>query len=161
MGIEYMYTNGEKPCTNGPLPVKLDGALVGEIKKVKDGFQYFPTGEKKGGAVFDKVSGVQNSLLSMQNPTKKNKALDVTKDATLENMLKQAKKGLEKQEKDLEAMRLKLAESTALLTAAHNLLDTQSESEDVVNLLEATVMYNETEWDGHSLLEDIAKHLDE
>ena len=156
MGLEYLYKDGEKACSREPLKVKSDGVHIGEIRKVKDGFQYFADGDKKRGVIFSSVPEVQNSLARGQVPKKDQKALEVTKDATLENMLKQAKAGLEKQEKDLTAMNLKLDTAKMLLAASRDLLGKQKEdTEEVLNLLDETVQYNDTECDGHTLLEDI------
>lgn len=60
--IEYLYKEGEAPCSKGPLVVRLDGKVCGEIRKVEGGFQYFPKGQKTGGQVFKTVSKVQRSL---------------------------------------------------------------------------------------------------
>ncbi len=64
--IEYLYTEGQEPCENEPLKVRLDGRRYGEIRKVKGGYQYFPNpkGSKKddGGEIFSSVTKVQESL---------------------------------------------------------------------------------------------------
>jgi len=60
--IRYLYKEGEEPCSREPLKVKLDGFIVGEIRKVIGGFQYFPKGHKTGGEIFATVSEVQRSL---------------------------------------------------------------------------------------------------
>lgn len=62
--IEYLYTEGERACSKGPLKVRLDGRLVGEIRKVEGGFRYFPkgAGQDGGGEVFPTVTAVQKSL---------------------------------------------------------------------------------------------------
>ena len=62
MVIEYLYTEDQKACENGPLLVRLDGKICGEIRKVKTGFQYFPKGQKEGGEIFETVQAVQKSL---------------------------------------------------------------------------------------------------
>ncbi len=36
--------------------VKLDGKIVGKIRPVVGGFQYFPNGQKDGGAVWPSVA---------------------------------------------------------------------------------------------------------
>jgi hypothetical protein len=42
--------------------VRLDKKIVGKIKHVTDGFQYFPKGSKTGGAVFSNRRHCQLSL---------------------------------------------------------------------------------------------------
>ena len=42
--------------------VFLDGKLVGAIKKVEGGWQYFPKGDKIGGEIFKKISECEDSL---------------------------------------------------------------------------------------------------
>lgn len=61
--IEYLYTEGEEACSKGPLLVRLDGKVCGEIRKVEGGYQYFPKGYKNvGGKIFSTVTLVQKSL---------------------------------------------------------------------------------------------------
>lgn len=48
---------------NGKTTVKQDGKLVGEIKIVSGGYQYFPKGQKRGGEVFPVLSLCKYSLL--------------------------------------------------------------------------------------------------
>lgn len=62
MSIQYLYTEGEKPCEKRPLKVRLDGVVSGEIRKVAGGYQYFPKGQKEGGDVFGCLSLAQQSL---------------------------------------------------------------------------------------------------
>ena len=64
--IEYLYREGETACSKEPLKVRLDGKIVGEIRKVENGYQYFPKGAGKeaGGQVFGSVREVQKSLAS-------------------------------------------------------------------------------------------------
>ena len=56
-GIEYLYRKGV-------LKVRLAGKIVGEIRKVENGYQYLPkgAGKKAGGQVFGSVREVQKSL---------------------------------------------------------------------------------------------------
>lgn len=56
--IEYFYvdTNERK--------VELDGKVVGNIKKVAGGWQYFPKGKKIGGEILPTLLSVQKSLES-------------------------------------------------------------------------------------------------
>lgn len=42
--------------------VKLEGKIVGAIKQVKGGFQYFPKGSKNGGEVFPLLRDCVRSL---------------------------------------------------------------------------------------------------
>jgi hypothetical protein len=60
--LEYLYREGEEPCSVEPLKVRLDGIIVGAIRKVKSGYQYFPKGCREGGPVFKSVTAVQRSL---------------------------------------------------------------------------------------------------
>ena len=60
--IQYLYTEGKKPCETEPLLVKVDGKISGEIRKVDGGYQYFPKGSKTGGEIFSSVTLVQRSL---------------------------------------------------------------------------------------------------
>lgn len=59
MEIEYLYTE-ENP--NAPMPVRLNKKVVGTIKRVKGGWQYFPLNHKKGGEIFETIGQVQRSL---------------------------------------------------------------------------------------------------
>ncbi len=155
MGLKYLYKEGEKPCTREPLKVKLNGTLVGEIRKVKDGFQYWPKGQKSGGDVFSSVSGVQNSLVSGQpvSKAKTDAKEDEGKDATvLADDLRKARKKIDKMTEDS-------GRALILLAAVVDLLDIQGESKTAVNVLEEAVIYDDTECDGHSLLEDIRNLL--
>ena len=60
--LEYLYQEGVNPCTTEPLKVRLDGVICGEIRKVENGFQYFPKGSKFGGEIYKTVTLVQKSL---------------------------------------------------------------------------------------------------
>lgn len=42
--------------------VKLDGRQVGKIKKVKEGYQYFPFSSKNGGKVYKTIQEIKNIL---------------------------------------------------------------------------------------------------
>jgi hypothetical protein len=57
-----MIMYGEPNPKTGVIPVTLSGKLVGSIKKVDSGYQYFPKGHKTGGKVFPTVIQVQMSL---------------------------------------------------------------------------------------------------
>lgn len=63
--IEYLYQEGVAPCSSEPLLVRINGQICGEIRKVGDGFQYFPKGQKTGGRVFPTVEHVQFSLMGV------------------------------------------------------------------------------------------------
>jgi len=54
--IEYKFQAGK------PVKVYLDGTICGEIRKVENGHQYFPSGSKTGGEVLVTVLSVQQSL---------------------------------------------------------------------------------------------------
>ena len=59
--IEYLYTEGKKR-DNIPISVRVDGKIVGTIKLVDGGFQYFPLKHKQGGEIFKTIKEVQTSL---------------------------------------------------------------------------------------------------
>jgi hypothetical protein len=59
MRIEYLYTEGD---ANADLPVRLDSIRVGTIRRVKDGWRYFPLHHKQGGDIFATAQEVQESL---------------------------------------------------------------------------------------------------
>ena len=60
--IEYLYKEGEPACSKGPLKVRLDGRICGEIRKVDGGYQYFPKGQKVGGEIFGSIGLVQKRV---------------------------------------------------------------------------------------------------
>ena len=155
MGLDYDYpTGGVKACAKEPLKVKHDNKHVGEIRKVKDGYQYYAKGQKNGGEVFNSVPDVQKSLLSTQ-PKKESKQKPVEDNqdnAVLTDDLRKARKKIDKIVADGE-------QAEILLGAVVELLAIQRESEKVVNLLEQSVNYNDTDCDGHTLLEDIINLL--
>jgi hypothetical protein len=64
MQITYKKVARNKTCTEIYEQVRLDGPLVGEIRKVKGGFQYFPKGQKEGGEIFKTKQAVYRSLES-------------------------------------------------------------------------------------------------
>jgi len=53
--ISYVYGNSG-------VSVRIDGVVVGEIRKVEGGFQYFPKGQSKGGEVLPTVMAVRRTL---------------------------------------------------------------------------------------------------
>jgi hypothetical protein len=59
-GLQVGYFNG--PFGKARAPVRLDGKVVGEIRVVSNGYQYFPTGEKTGGEVFQNIEACKRSL---------------------------------------------------------------------------------------------------
>jgi len=50
------------PINATTIAVLLENKRVGEIRKVEDGFQYFPKGQRKGGEVFPTVAACKQSL---------------------------------------------------------------------------------------------------
>jgi len=48
--------------SNSIITVKLDKKIVGEIRPVTGGWQYYPKGQKTGGEVFEKLSLCKKSL---------------------------------------------------------------------------------------------------
>lgn len=62
MQVEYLYQVGVNPAAKEPLKVRCDGKIIGSIKKVEGGYQYFPTGYKEGGEILSSVSAVQKTL---------------------------------------------------------------------------------------------------
>ena len=59
--IKYLYDTS-KECGTYPLKVRLDGKLIGEIRKTEGGFWYVPKGQKTGGNVFATITLVQRTL---------------------------------------------------------------------------------------------------
>ena len=57
--IEYQYTEGKWDI---PIKVRIDGVIIGEIKPIKKGWQYFPNGQKEGGDIFETLLECQKSL---------------------------------------------------------------------------------------------------
>jgi len=55
--ISYVISN-----SNGRLTVKLEGVVVGEIRKIGGGYQYFPKGQSQGGEILSSVLAVKRSL---------------------------------------------------------------------------------------------------
>jgi hypothetical protein len=47
---------------HSPFTVKLEGVIVGEIRSVPGGWQYFPKGHTKGGEIFKLLSDCTKSL---------------------------------------------------------------------------------------------------
>lgn len=60
--IEYLHQEGIRACERESIKVRMDGRIVGEIRKVEGGYQYFPKGQAAGGSVFPTVQAVQASL---------------------------------------------------------------------------------------------------
>ncbi len=58
--LEYLYTEGRNDV---PVPVRLEqGKVVGEIRPVNGGWQYFPRDSKHGWDVFPSLTECQRSL---------------------------------------------------------------------------------------------------
>ncbi len=151
MGLEYLYKKGEKACASEPLKVLRDQRLIGEIRNVKNGYQFFPKGGKKGGEVFLTVPDVQNSLQASQ-PAKK-EIDEAGKDTDYSEELKVS-------EKQVKTLRASLEMAVALLEASSDLLSKQAESEEPINLLKVDVTYKGTEYDGCSVHGEIADYLE-
>jgi hypothetical protein len=100
-------------------------------------------------------------LLGIQ-PTRKQKSDSAgTADGdSNDEILKQAKKGLKKLENDLVEANQKLETAESLLTAVADLLSIQEDSKEGLNILEQNVMYDETECDGHTMLEEVQKYIE-
>lgn len=58
--IEYLYTEGK--IGEVPIKVRFSGKIVGTIKPVDGGWQYFPLHHKRGGEIYQTIQLVQNSL---------------------------------------------------------------------------------------------------
>ncbi|MHC4314761.1 MAG: hypothetical protein ACYSW3_20120 [Planctomycetota bacterium] len=163
MGLNYDYPKGGiKACAKEPLKVRLDKKVVGEIRKVKidkdsDGYQYFPKGQKTGGAIFNSVPEVQNSLLSIQPTGDERERLKAEEEVQTEEALIDDLKETKKENKKL---RDALETATTMLTSVSSLLDIQAESKTNVNLMEENVDYMGTEYDGVSLHGEIASFLE-
>lgn len=56
-----MITYQENRKTGAEI-VKLDGKIVGEIRKATEGFQYFPKGQKVGGAIWPSLAGCKRDI---------------------------------------------------------------------------------------------------
>jgi len=55
--FEYLYK-----AEGNPVKVKLDGRVIGEIRRVPEGWQYYPKGRKNGGDVFSSYARVKQSI---------------------------------------------------------------------------------------------------
>ena len=60
--IIYAHKPGEEPCSREPLKVRVDGPIIGEIRKVEGGYQFFPNRSSTGGKVHSSVEAVKGSL---------------------------------------------------------------------------------------------------
>ena len=161
MSLDYDYPiDGSKPCSKGPLKVRKDGSHCGEIRKVKDGFQYFVKGSKTGGTVFVNVAEVQKCLTAGQIPRTdgEEKKTPDRKDS-LEKKLRAATDRIRETEKHIKGLGEAMDGAMTLLQACSDLLSQQTESKETLNLLKAQVVYDDTECDGFSLLEDLASLL--
>ena len=133
--------------------------MRGEIRKVKDGFQYYPKGSKTGGAVFPRVSDVQNSLTTQQTPRVKEEKESPDKNDQ-DKKLRMATDKLRKTEGVLRGLNESMEGAMVLLQACSDLLSQQTENKETVNMLKAQVTYDDTEADGFSLLEDLTTFLE-
>jgi len=64
--IIFEAQNGRKDSRGNRLwniDVRLDGKIVGEIRSIANGFQYFPKGQKKGSEIFESLSAIKKSLI--------------------------------------------------------------------------------------------------
>lgn len=158
MGLDYEYpTDGSKACSSKPLKVKMNGKNCGEIRKVKDGFQFFAKGEKKGGDIFVNVAAVQNNLSTSQ-PSRHVPKVGGDDDA---EAIKKAMKVNQRLEGDLKHLSNQFDRANVLMKAAVDLLEKQKESSTVLNLLEEMTVYDDAECDGFSLLEDLKEAITE
>lgn len=156
MGLDYDYPSKGKSCLDGPLKVKYDGKPFGEIRKVKDGFQFFAKGDKTGGPICNNVSEVQNSLVALQ-PSKEDRKGSDEKETTEDQSVSMIKKI----KRELKATNSKLEAALVLLTASFDLFEKQVGTTEPVNMLEENVTCGETEMDGHSVHADIGKYLED
>lgn len=62
--IEFLYTEGKVGDRNTKVPVRLEGKIVGTIKPVPGGWQYFPLHHKTGGEIMPRLQDVALSLQS-------------------------------------------------------------------------------------------------
>lgn len=65
--ITFENQNGRKSSRGERLwglDVRLEGKIVGEIRSVATGFQYFPKGQKKGGDIFPTIGKVIQSIVN-------------------------------------------------------------------------------------------------
>jgi predicted RNA-binding protein with TRAM domain len=162
MSLDYTYPkDGSKPCAKEPLKVKHDGVHCGEIRKVKDGFQYFVKGSKTGGTVFVNVAEVQKNLTAAQIPrTEGEKKETPDQKEPLEKKLRAATDRLRESEKHVKGLGEAMEGAMMLLQACADLLSQQTGNKETVNMLNAQVVYDNTECDGISLLEDLTAFLD-
>ena len=163
MGLDYAYpTDGTKACTKKPMKVSYNGKKHGEIKKVKDGYQFTAADNTKG-HVFETISLVQKDLSDGQ-PTRT--PFSVKKDDEDGTAVKKAMKQNAKLEADLKHMTLQvesltpgLERANVLLSAALEIMGKQKDSKIVLNILEQTAEYDDSKCDGFCLIEDIVDHL--
>ena len=158
MGLAYDYPEKQKACSEKPLTVKYDGRAFGEIRKVKDGYQFFAKDDKTGGPVLSNVPEVQNSLIALQPSKEERKGGDAKEKETPDD---QSSGMIKKIKKELKSTNATLENAIILLTASFDLLEKQSASEKVLNVLEENIRCGEIEVDGHSLFDDIGKFLED
>jgi hypothetical protein len=61
--LSYLYQEGVKACSKEPLKVRLEEKIIGEIRKVDGGYQYWTKDGRHSGDIFESVTEVQQSLL--------------------------------------------------------------------------------------------------
>lgn len=64
--IEFEAQNGRKNSKGERLwgiDVRLEGKIIGEIRTLANGFQYFPKGRRTGGEVFGDLKAIKQSLI--------------------------------------------------------------------------------------------------
>lgn len=54
--------NYQENAKTGSITVKLYGKIVGDIRKVAGGYQYFPKGQKEGGTVCTSLASCKREL---------------------------------------------------------------------------------------------------
>jgi hypothetical protein len=167
MGLDYDYPDdGSKACEKKPMKVSYSGKTFGDIKKVKDGYQFTGANSNLKRGVFPSIGAVQNDLLACQPG---HTPFQVKKDSPSDEDHKRLMAQLEKVEKklqertkavdELSGMEPMLDRANVLLSAALELMGKQKDSKTVLNILEQTATYDDNECDGFCLIDDIVDHL--
>lgn len=151
MGLKYEYPeDGSKSCEKKPLKVRFNGKITGEIKKEKNGYQFYGVDKKKSG-VLHSIGAVQIYLTDNQ-PTRESFKAEKTEE---ESLLNKAKKELKRVNEEYIGQTAVFDRAVMLLGAVAELLQRQKDSKTVINILEETTTYDEAECDGFALLQDI------
>lgn len=67
----YLYTECKWDCEKEPIKVRLDGKIIGEIRKEEGGYRYHANGRVKAyGGLFPTIGECQQSL--QEDNTKRN-----------------------------------------------------------------------------------------